>query len=81
MLKQSKNLQPSDAPPLLGVPVCIKDCVGLKGSLSTGGFACRLNRRDKDDSLIVKALKEAGAIPLCKGNVVQGKILWWQGVQ
>ena len=58
--------------PLLGVPVCVKDFAGVKGSLSTGGLACRLNRRDKEDALIVKALKEAGAIPIVKGNVVQG---------
>lgn len=59
-------------PPLYGVPIVIKDCIGLKGSLSTGGLACRLNQRDQEDSLIIKILKTAGAIPLCKGNVVQG---------
>ncbi|CAB9500823.1 acid amide hydrolase 1 [Seminavis robusta] len=67
-----EQMDAKDAPPLLGVPLCVKDCVGLEGSLSTGGLACRLNRRDKQDSLIMEALKEAGAIPLCKGNVCQG---------
>jgi Amidase len=71
--KHIEHLDPVEAPPLFGVPVCVKDCVGLKGTLSTGGFACRLNRRDKEDSVIMKVLKEAGAIPICKGNVCQGK--------
>lgn len=57
---------------LWGVPLCVKDFAGVKGSLSTGGLACRLNRRDKEDALIVQALRHAGAIPLVKGNVVQG---------
>lgn len=59
-------------PPLLGVPMCVKDFIGIKGTLSTGGLACRLNRRDKEDALIIKALKAAGGIPIVKGNVVQG---------
>jgi aspartyl-tRNA(Asn)/glutamyl-tRNA(Gln) amidotransferase subunit A len=71
--KQIDLLVPTEVPPLFGVPVCVKDCVGLKGTLSTGGFACRLNRRDREDSVIMKSLKEAGAIPICKGNVCQGR--------
>lgn len=67
-----KHHQSAKATLLLGVPLCVKDFAGVKGSLSTGGLACRLNRRDKEDALIVKALKEAGAIPIVKGNVVQG---------
>ena len=62
----------STAPPLLGVPFVVKDAIAVKGTFSTGGLACRLNRRDKDDALVVKALKNAGGIPICKGNVVQG---------
>jgi Asp-tRNA(Asn)/Glu-tRNA(Gln) amidotransferase A subunit family amidase len=56
---------------LAGVPISVKDCIGLKGAYSTGGFACRLQRRDTEDSLIIQVLKSAGALPLCRGNVPQ----------
>jgi len=72
LAKNKSEYSASNAPPLLGVPICVKDCVGLKGSLSTGGLACRLNRRDKDDCVTMKALKAAGGIPIVKGNVCQG---------
>ena len=66
------DIRSSDQKPLLGVPICVKDCIGIKGSLSTGGLACRLHRRDPYDALVITALKQAGGIPLVKGNVVQG---------
>ena len=70
----AKNLQfrgPHGATPLYGVPISVKDCIGQQGAYSTGGLACRLNRRDTIDSLIVQVLKSSGALPLCRGNVPQ----------
>jgi fatty acid amide hydrolase len=69
----AKNLQPSnkDNSPLYGVPISVKDSIGIRGCLSTGGLACRLKERAQRDSLIVQVLKSAGAIPLCRGNVPQ----------
>ena len=56
---------------LFGLPISIKECYSVTGCYSTGGLACRLKSRQKHDSLIVKLLKDAGAIPLCLGNTVQ----------
>jgi len=57
---------------LYGVPISVKECLGMKGTYSTGGLACRLRQRDTQDSLIVSILREqAGALPVASGNVTQ----------
>jgi fatty acid amide hydrolase len=60
---------------LYGVPISVKECYSIKGCFSTGGMACRLRKRRGHDSLIIELLKNAGAIPLCLGNVVQTMML------
>ena len=58
---------------LLGVPISVKDCIGLKGALQTGGMQCRTDEkyRSLEDSLIVRVIRSAGALPMCRGNVSQ----------
>jgi hypothetical protein len=70
--KRASNLNdiPKDAP-LYGVPVCVKEWIGLQGTYATAGMACRLTERSLKDCHLIQVLKRAGAIPLCKGNVVQ----------
>mmetsp|Transcript_10451 Transcript_10451/g.19049 ORF Transcript_10451/g.19049 Transcript_10451/m.19049 type:complete len:572 (+) Transcript_10451:335-2050(+) len=62
-----------DLPPLFGVPISVKECIGMKGSLSTGGLQCRTREdlRSKQDSLIVAIVRKAGALPMVRGNVGQ----------
>ena len=60
-----------EAPPLFGVPISVKECIAVKGKYSTGGLACRLNKRMENDCLVVELLRKAGAIPMCTGNTVQ----------
>ncbi|KAJ7332773.1 hypothetical protein JRQ81_014953 [Phrynocephalus forsythii] len=59
---------------LYGVPVSIKDHIGCKGHISTGGLVQFLSRVEADDSVIVKVLKKQGAIPFVKTNVPQSMI-------
>ncbi|CAB9507550.1 Glutamyl-tRNA(Gln) amidotransferase subunit A [Seminavis robusta] len=66
-----KNVTADTAPPLYGVPVSIKESNGVKGTFSTGGLACRLNKRQEEDSLPVELIRKAGAIPICTGNTIQ----------
>jgi fatty acid amide hydrolase len=61
----------STAPPLYGVPISVKECIAVKGAYSTGGLACRLNKRMEIDSLPVELMRKAGAIPICTGNTIQ----------
>nr|XP_060627539.1 vitamin D3 hydroxylase-associated protein-like [Anolis sagrei ordinatus] len=59
---------------LYGVPVSIKDHIGCKGHISTGGLVQFLNKVEKEDSVIVKVLKKQGAIPFVKTNIPQSMI-------
>jgi Asp-tRNA(Asn)/Glu-tRNA(Gln) amidotransferase A subunit family amidase len=59
----------SDKLPFLhGIPVSIKDLFDMKGTLSTVGCAM-LNQRAEEDSPAITPILNAGAIPICKGNV------------
>ena len=69
------NDETQQAPVLYGVPICIKDCMNVKGACTAGGMACRLNKKDEADCLTVELLRDAGAIPLCRGNVMQVMML------
>ncbi|XP_067423893.1 vitamin D3 hydroxylase-associated protein-like [Emydura macquarii macquarii] len=59
---------------LYGVPVSIKDHIGCKGHISTGGLVQFLSKVEEEDSVIVKVLKRQGAIPFVKTNVPQSMI-------
>ena len=56
---------------LFGLPMTIKDCFLLKGTDSCGGMAAKLYNPAKEDGLLVKLLKEEGAIPFIKSNIPQ----------
>jgi Asp-tRNA(Asn)/Glu-tRNA(Gln) amidotransferase A subunit family amidase len=43
----------------------------MKGYYATGGLMCRLAKRSEKDSVPVQIVKNAGAIPLCRGNAPQ----------
>jgi Asp-tRNA(Asn)/Glu-tRNA(Gln) amidotransferase A subunit family amidase len=79
--KQAKTLQSAQNGTkqgsllLYGVPISVKDCIAIKGTLSTGGLACRLKSPSREDALIVKIIKHAGAIPLVRGNTIQTMML------
>jgi Asp-tRNA(Asn)/Glu-tRNA(Gln) amidotransferase A subunit family amidase len=38
-------------------------------------MACRLHKKDEADCLTVELLRDAGALPLCRGNVMQVMML------
>jgi len=76
--KLSKSLDPNSAASLLfGVPVSVKDCIGLAGALMTGGLACRAEekRRSEYDSVVVRLVKRHGGLPMVRGNVSQCMML------
>lgn len=62
----------SSEKPLLGVPVSVKDCLGKKGALQTGGLACRAQEkhRSTEDSVLVRQLQEGGALVLVRGKLM-----------
>ena len=58
-----------DAPPLLGVPIALKNNILLKGRKATGGSKILENYTATYDATIVKKLKEAGAIIIGATNM------------
>jgi fatty acid amide hydrolase 2 len=50
--------------PLHGVPITIKDCVGIKGYRQTGGLVSRRHHLAEQDAASTARLRAAGAIPI-----------------
>jgi len=75
-LKLLKRAQEIDKLPqterglLSGIPVAIKDLIDVSGEVTTAGSSFFKNKPSaRTDALIVKKLKEAGAIPFGKTNL------------
>ena len=60
-----------ELPLLHGIPISVKDVLWQKNFLATVGcaFLCKESERATEDGVIVKLFKDAGAIPLVRGNV------------
>lgn len=57
--------------PLYGVPITVKESIGLAGLPTTGGLPSRAGQRAASDDRFVAKLREAGAIVLGKTNAAQ----------
>jgi fatty acid amide hydrolase len=58
-------------PPLAGVPITVKECLGLAGTAATFGLPGRSAARSTTDDPYVASLRSAGAIVIAKTNVAQ----------
>lgn len=61
--------------PLHGMPISLKDQIGVKGYDSTIGFISHCNQPAEEDALQVKILRDAGAVFFCKTNVPSGMLM------
>jgi fatty acid amide hydrolase len=57
-------------PPLLGVPVTLKDTLDLEGAPSTFGIDDHITPKTRDAD-VVRRVREAGAIVVAKSNIAQ----------
>lgn len=57
----------ADGPPLLGIPICVKDVIDVEGMPTTAG-AARWRRSPGRDAFAVAQLRAAGAIVIGKGH-------------
>ncbi|TFK91909.1 amidase signature enzyme [Polyporus arcularius HHB13444] len=55
--------------PLAGMPVSLKDTVGVEGEDSCIGYSAWVGKPMQKDSALIRLLKDAGAIPFVKTNV------------
>uniref|UniRef100_A0A336LA99 CSON007481 protein n=1 Tax=Culicoides sonorensis TaxID=179676 RepID=A0A336LA99_CULSO len=61
--------------PLLGVPVSVKEPIGVKGLSHTAGDYHRSGVKASEDATVIKFLKEAGAIILCVTMEIFARLL------
>jgi amidase len=66
--RAEKRLAAGEDPPLLGVPVAIKDNVDYAGEVTTQGTSA-YGEPAREDSVIVRRLRDAGAVILGKTNL------------
>lgn len=62
-------------PPLHGVPMTVKEMLGVEGMPHTGGYPHRRKFRQDRDAPVVARMREAGAIILGLGNTC-GFLIW-----
>ncbi len=55
--------------PLAGIPVSLKDPIGVKGYDSSVGYSSFTHQERQEDSVVVTMLKAAGAVPFVKTNI------------
>ncbi|TFK68528.1 amidase signature enzyme [Pluteus cervinus] len=55
--------------PLAGVPVSLKDTVGVKGWDSCIGYSAWVGQPLAQDSALIRLLRDAGAVPFVKTNI------------
>ncbi len=60
-----------DLPPLAGLPITIKENLDFPGTDATMGCRSRVGKRSEDNAVLVKTLRDAGAIVLGKTNIPQ----------
>src|SRR4051812_6471171 len=65
----------SELPPLLGVPMTVKEMLGVEGMPHTGGYPHRRKFRQSADAPVVARMRAAGAIILGLGNTC-GFLIW-----
>ena len=67
------NIAAGRARPLEGLPISVKDQIKVAGTHATCGSAALAapGEQSQEDALIVRLMRDAGAIPFVRGNVPQ----------
>lgn len=71
----SSSESPDDLPPLLGVPITVKELIAVEGMPNTGGFPHRRRLRAQTDAPVVERMRAAGAVIVAITNAA-GPLYW-----
>lgn len=63
--------------PFFGVPFTTKDCIAVANMKQTAGLVVRKDTVSDRDSVSIKLMRDAGAIPLATTNVSE-LAMWWE---
>lgn len=66
----------SDPGPLAGVPISVKENIDLTWSATTNGWRGMAEAIPARDATIVRRLREAGAVPVARGNMPDFGMRW-----
>jgi len=59
---------------LAGIPISIKDDIGIKNYVTTGGTSKLLGKASDEDSVLVKILRKHGAVVFARTNIPQAEL-------
>ncbi|GFO10839.1 fatty-acid amide hydrolase 1 [Plakobranchus ocellatus] len=68
------KLDPSERGPLHGIPLSVKEAVGVKGYDCTGGISCFIDDLKTEDGVLLQVLINQGAVPFARTNLSQGQM-------
>ncbi|XP_070568542.1 fatty-acid amide hydrolase 2-A-like [Ptychodera flava] len=63
--------------PYLGVPFTVKEAFAVKGLPNSSGVVARKDMRCTDDAVVIRRMREAGAIPIALTNVSE-LCMWYE---
>lgn len=62
--------------PLLGIPISVKESIGVKGMRNTCGLWDRRNTNATKDAVVVSNVQRLGMVPICTSNVPECTLYW-----
>lgn len=76
-MTQEQRDELEDVKPFLGVPFTAKEAFAIKGLPNSGGLVARKDHVAMEDAVVVRRLRQAGAIPLAVSNCSE-LCMWWE---
>ena len=69
--EELRSVPEGERGPLHGIPISVKECLFVKGYDATLGMAKKIGQPSKEDSELIRVMKQLGAVPFCLTNIPQ----------
>ena len=76
-MSQDERDELEDIKPFLGVPFTAKVAFAVRGLPNSGGLVARKDHIAEEDAVVVRRLRQAGAIPIAVSNCSE-LCMWWE---